>query len=56
MDTKRLTLDTTMTLIAAYLGLFVGLIDANAGITVGVAVLGSAWPASAAPVASESRR
>jgi EmrB/QacA subfamily drug resistance transporter len=30
MDTKRLTLDTTMTLIAAYLGLFVGLIDANA--------------------------
>ena len=30
MDTKRLTLDTTLTLIAAYLGLFVGLIDANA--------------------------
>ena len=30
MDTKRLTLGTTLTLIAAYLGLFVGLIDANA--------------------------
>jgi EmrB/QacA subfamily drug resistance transporter len=30
MDTKRLTVDTTLTLIAAYLGLFVGLIDANA--------------------------
>ena len=30
MDTKRLTLNTTLTLIAAYLGLFVGLIDANA--------------------------
>ena len=30
MDTKRFTLDTTLTLIAAYLGLFVGLIDANA--------------------------
>src|SRR3954469_12750129 len=30
MDTKRLTFDTTLTLIAAYLGLFVGLIDANA--------------------------
>jgi EmrB/QacA subfamily drug resistance transporter len=30
MDTKRFTLDTTLTLIAAYLGLFVALIDANA--------------------------
>ena len=30
MDTKRFTLDTTLTLIAAYLALFVGLIDANA--------------------------
>jgi EmrB/QacA subfamily drug resistance transporter len=30
MDTKRFSLDTTLTLIAAYLGLFVGLIDANA--------------------------
>ena len=30
MDTKRLTLSTTLTLIAAYLGLFVGLVDANA--------------------------
>jgi len=30
MDTKRFTLDTTLTLVAAYLGLFVGLIDANA--------------------------
>ena len=30
MDTRRLTLHTTLTLIAAYLGLFVGLIDANA--------------------------
>ena len=30
MDTKRLTCGTTLTLIAAYLGLFVGLIDANA--------------------------
>jgi len=30
VDTKRLTLNTTPTLIAAYLGLFVGLIDANA--------------------------
>jgi EmrB/QacA subfamily drug resistance transporter len=30
MDTKRFNLDTTLTLIAAYLGLFVGLIDANA--------------------------
>jgi hypothetical protein len=30
MDTKRFTLDTTLTLIAAYLGFFVGLIDANA--------------------------
>jgi EmrB/QacA subfamily drug resistance transporter len=30
MDTKRFTLGTTLTLIAAYLGLFVGLIDANA--------------------------
>ena len=30
MDTKRFTLDATLTLIAAYLGLFVGLIDANA--------------------------
>ncbi|HEX3546030.1 MAG TPA: MFS transporter [Mycobacterium sp.] len=30
MDSKRFILDTTFTLIAAYLGLFVGLIDANA--------------------------
>jgi EmrB/QacA subfamily drug resistance transporter len=30
MDTKRLNLNTALTLIAAYLGLFVGLIDANA--------------------------
>jgi EmrB/QacA subfamily drug resistance transporter len=30
MDTKRFTLGTALTLIAAYLGLFVGLIDANA--------------------------
>ena len=30
MDTKRFSLDATLTLIAAYLGLFVGLIDANA--------------------------
>jgi hypothetical protein len=30
VDTKRLTLNTTLTLIAAYLGLFVGLVDANA--------------------------
>jgi EmrB/QacA subfamily drug resistance transporter len=30
MDTKRFSLDTTLTLVAAYLGLFVGLIDANA--------------------------
>ena len=30
MDTKRFNLDTALTLIAAYLGLFVGLIDANA--------------------------
>jgi hypothetical protein len=30
MDTKRFNLDATLTLIAAYLGLFVGLIDANA--------------------------
>jgi EmrB/QacA subfamily drug resistance transporter len=30
MDTTRLTLRTALTLIAAYLGLFVGLIDANA--------------------------
>ncbi len=30
MDTKRLTLGTTLTMVAAYLGLFVGLIDANA--------------------------
>src|SRR5215470_14755735 len=30
MDTKRLNLGTALTLIAAYLGLFVGLIDANA--------------------------
>ncbi len=30
MDTKRFPLGTTLTLIAAYLGLFVGLIDANA--------------------------
>src|SRR6195256_4759520 len=30
MDTKRFNLDTTLTLVAAYLGLFVGLIDANA--------------------------
>jgi hypothetical protein len=30
MDTRRLTLDTALTLVAAYLGLFVGLIDANA--------------------------
>lgn len=30
MHTKRLTLDTTLTLVAACLGLFVGLIDANA--------------------------
>jgi hypothetical protein len=29
MDTKRFNIDTTLTLIAAYLGLFVGLIDAN---------------------------
>jgi EmrB/QacA subfamily drug resistance transporter len=30
MDTKRFNLNTALTLIAAYLGLFVGLIDANA--------------------------
>ena len=30
MDSKRLTRDTALTLIAAYLGLFVGLVDANA--------------------------
>ena len=30
MATRRFSLDTTLTLIAAYLGLFVGLIDANA--------------------------
>jgi hypothetical protein len=30
MDTRRLTLTTAFTLVAAYLGLFVGLIDANA--------------------------
>jgi EmrB/QacA subfamily drug resistance transporter len=30
MDTRRLTLRTALTLVAAYLGLFVGLIDANA--------------------------
>jgi EmrB/QacA subfamily drug resistance transporter len=30
MDTKRFNLSTALTLIAAYLGLFVGLIDANA--------------------------
>ncbi len=30
MDTKRFSFDTALTLIAAYLGLFVGLIDANA--------------------------
>jgi MFS family permease len=30
MDPKRIILDTALTLIAAYLGLFVGLIDANA--------------------------
>ena len=30
METRRFTLDTTLTLVAAYLGLFVGLIDANA--------------------------
>jgi EmrB/QacA subfamily drug resistance transporter len=30
MDTNRFNLDTALTLIAAYLGLFVGLIDANA--------------------------
>src|SRR5947208_15827511 len=30
MDTKRLNLATALTLIAAYLGLFVGLADANA--------------------------
>src|ERR1700752_1598594 len=30
MYTKRFSLDTALTLIAAYLGLFVGLIDANA--------------------------
>jgi EmrB/QacA subfamily drug resistance transporter len=30
MDTKRFNLDTALTLVAAYLGLFVGLIDANA--------------------------
>ncbi|HET6735744.1 MFS transporter [Mycobacterium sp.] len=30
MDSKRFSFDTTLTLIAAYLGLFVGLIDANA--------------------------
>lgn len=29
MDTKRVSLDTTLTLIAAHLGLFVSLIDAN---------------------------
>jgi hypothetical protein len=29
MDTKRFSFDTTLTLIGAYLGLFVGLIDAN---------------------------
>src|SRR6476469_1396318 len=30
MDTKRFSFETALTLIAAYLGLFVGLIDANA--------------------------
>ncbi|MFY9918265.1 MAG: MFS transporter [Mycobacterium sp.] len=30
MDTRRFTLDTALTLVAAYLGLFVGLVDANA--------------------------
>jgi EmrB/QacA subfamily drug resistance transporter len=30
MDTRKFTLDTALTLVAAYLGLFVGLIDANA--------------------------
>src|SRR4029079_1556358 len=30
MDTKRFSFDTALTLIAAYLGLFVGLVDANA--------------------------
>ena len=30
MDTRRFTLGTALTLVAAYLGLFVGLIDANA--------------------------
>lgn len=30
MGTRRFTLDTALTLVAAYLGLFVGLIDANA--------------------------
>src|SRR6476646_10682261 len=30
MDTKRFSFDTALPLIAAYLGLFVGLIDANA--------------------------
>ncbi len=30
MDTRRLTFDTALKLVAAYLGLFVGLIDANA--------------------------
>ncbi len=30
MDTRRFSLDTALTLVAAYLGLFVGLIDANA--------------------------
>jgi hypothetical protein len=30
MDTRRFTVGTALTLVAAYLGLFVGLIDANA--------------------------
>jgi MFS transporter len=30
MDSRRFTFDTALTLVAAYLGLFVGLIDANA--------------------------
>ncbi|HEV7852013.1 MAG TPA: hypothetical protein VGP27_11755 [Mycobacterium sp.] len=30
MDTRRFTLATALTPVAAYLGLFVGLIDANA--------------------------
>jgi hypothetical protein len=30
MDTRRFTVGTALTLVAAYLGLFAGLIDANA--------------------------